>query len=190
MSKAITRTSKRVYGFLLRFYPKNYRQEFGKEMKYIFSQSLKDVQANDGTQGIITLWARTAIDVGKSLVSEHLDTIKGGSSMKARSNDVVMQNKVFLWVATGTLLLLLIPFLLMTFKIPLLDPGSGMEVINWTLFDFIVMGSLIFGASSVFVFSARRIDKKYRLTVAIACVIGFVWLWAELAVGIFTNWGS
>jgi hypothetical protein len=110
--------------------------------------------------------------------------------MKAKSNNIIMQNKVFTWVAMGTVLLLMIPFLLITFRISLLDPGSGTEVINWTLFDFIVMGSLIFGTGSLFVIVARNIDRKYWKIAAITCILGFLWLWTELAVGIFTNWGS
>ena len=109
--------------------------------------------------------------------------------MKAKSNNIIMQNKVFTWVAMGTVLLLMIPFLLITFRISLLDPGSGTEVINWTLFDFIVMGSLIFGTGSLFVIVARNIDRKYWKIAAITCILGFLWLWTELAVGIFTNWG-
>jgi hypothetical protein len=30
----------------------------------------------------------------------------------------------------------------------------------------------------------------YRILAAAAIVVVFVWLWAELAVGVFTNWGS
>lgn len=102
-----------------------------------------------------------------------------------------MQNKAFVWVAVGTTLLLMVPFFLMKFKIPLYDPGSGYEVINWDLADFIVMGFLIFGTGSLFVLTARKIKKKsHRIALAMAFFLGFLWLWAELAVGVFTNWGS
>jgi hypothetical protein len=62
--------------------------------------------------------------------------------------------------------------------------------INWTLGDFIVMGILLFGTSSAFVLTARKSNKKYRAAIGIAFLIVFLWLWAELAVGVFTNWGS
>ncbi len=71
------------------------------------------------------------------------------------------------------------------------DPGSGFEIINWGLFDFIVMGFMIFGTGSMFVLIARRVQKKsHRIVLAIAFLLGFLWLWAELAVGVLTNWGS
>lgn len=102
-----------------------------------------------------------------------------------------MRNKIFVWVALGTALLLMVPLLLMKFKIMLYDPGSGYEVINWDLTDFIVMGGLIFGTGSLFILAARKIQKKsHRIALALALMLGFLWLWAELAVGVFTNWGS
>lgn len=102
-----------------------------------------------------------------------------------------MNNKVFIWVAIGTALLLVVPFLLMRLNIPLYDPGSGYDVIRWDLFDFIVMGALIFGALSSFVLISRKFQKTtHRIVLAMIFLLGFLWLWAELAVGIFTNWGS
>lgn len=99
-------------------------------------------------------------------------------------------NKTFILVALATGLLLLIPFSLMSFKIPLYDPGSGYEMINWTLFDFVVMGGLIFSTGSMFVLATRIFKQKYWVFLGVALAIAFLWLWAELAVGIFTNWGS
>jgi hypothetical protein len=102
---------------------------------------------------------------------------------------IIMQDKVFVWIALATGLILSIPFSLMKFKIPLYDPGSGFEVINWDLFDFIVMGFLIFGAGSLYVLVARRVNN-HKLIIGVAFILAFLWLWAELAVGVFTNWGS
>ncbi|MFZ5424628.1 MAG: hypothetical protein ACOZAO_02395 [Patescibacteria group bacterium] len=99
-------------------------------------------------------------------------------------------NKKLIWVALLTILLLTIPFLLMSFKIPLLDPGSSYEVLNWDIFDFVVMGTLIFGAGGTFVLIARKVSKKYRLALGILLILLFLWVWAELAVGVFTNWGN
>ena len=111
--------------------------------------------------------------------------------MKTKNNSILRQNKIFIWIAIATLLLLSIPLLLMTLKIPLYDPGSGYEVINWDLTDFIVMGVLIFSTCSLFAVTARKIQKKsHRIALTLAFLLGFIWLWAELAVGIFTNLGN
>lgn len=104
-------------------------------------------------------------------------------------SEIIKQNKIFVWIALATGLILAVPFLLMKSKIPLHDPGSGYEVINWDLFDFIVMGALLFGTGSLYVLVARRVNN-HKLIIGVAFVLAFLWLWAELAVGIFTNWGS
>ncbi len=181
MSKAVINRSKRIYGFLLKFYPKNYRQEFGEEMKYVLSESLKDAYTENGEQGIITLWARTIIDAGKSLLAQHLENQKGGDSMKTKSNDIIMQNKVFIWIALATGLILLIPLIAMQFS------GEW----DWDVPDFIIIGILLFGMGSLFVLTARKIRKNsHRVAVGIVFAIALLYIWAELAVGIFTNLGS
>jgi hypothetical protein len=90
-----------------------------------------------------------------------------------------MQNRVFLWIAAVTGIILLIPLIAMQFSADVV----------WTLSDFVVMGILLFGAGSVFVLAARRLPKR-RL--AVGLVVGFLlmWLYVELAVGLFTHWGS
>lgn len=95
--------------------------------------------------------------------------------MKAKT-DIVMQNKVFLWIALATGFILLIPLISMQFT----------SDVNWTLFDFVVAGTLLFGTGLVFVLTARRFP---RIRVIIGAVLAalLVYLWAELAVGIFTN---
>lgn len=100
--------------------------------------------------------------------------------MKTKNDDIVMQNKVFLWIAFVTGLVLLIPLVAMQFT----------NEVNWDGADFIVMGTLLFGMGSIFVLIARKINKKHRIAVAFVLVAVFIYLGAELAVGIFTNWGS
>jgi hypothetical protein len=100
--------------------------------------------------------------------------------MKTKNTDIILQNKVFLWIALATGIILLIPLIAMQFT------GE----VNWTLSDFATMSFLLFGAGSMFVLTARKIDKKYRVATGIAFAIALLWLWVELAVGVFTNWGS
>lgn len=85
-----------------------------------------------------------------------------------------MSPKNISFTALGTIILLLIPYL---FKWP------------WTTSDFVVAGSIIFVAGISLSLIWQKAGK-YRLGGVIALVLLFVWLWAELAVGIFTNWGS
>ena len=61
---------------------------------------------------------------------------------------------------------------------------------NWTADDFAVMGTLVLGTGSLFVLVSRITPQRYRTLIGFTFLLGFLWLWAELAVGIFTNWGS
>src|SRR5688572_15862955 len=174
MSKVLIRPSERIYDFLVKFYPENYRFEFEEEMKYVFSESLKDAYSDHGLLGIIHLWVRTMIDAGQSLAIQHIENQKGSNFMNTK-NDFIMQNKVFIWLAIGTGLLLLIPLI------------GGLVTDNWQwgFFDFVFMGGLIFGAGSMFVLVARQMNNLfYRLAVALAAVTGFLLLFVNAAVGI------
>src|SRR5688572_15513319 len=133
MKKAVIRRSERIYGFLLKFYPKSYRQEFGEEMKYVFSESLKDAYTEKGEQGLISIWARTIIDTGKSLVTQHLENQKEGDYMKTNSTNIIMQNKNIFLIVLATAFILLIPLIAMQFT----------DEVNWNLTDFVIIGALL-----------------------------------------------
>lgn len=99
--------------------------------------------------------------------------------MKSKKTDILTQNVIFLWIAAVTGLILLVPLVAMQFS----------EDVAWTLSDFVVMGILLFGAGSIFVLMARMLPKR-RLAVGIGVAIVLAWLYVELAVGLFTDWGS
>jgi hypothetical protein len=71
----------------------------------------------------------------------------------------------------------------------LLIPLIGMTItdeINWSLFDFIIMGSLLIFLSIGINFVSNRTKnlKNRDLYIGILVLI-FTFIWAELAVGIF-----
>lgn len=73
----------------------------------------------------------------------------------------------------------------------LLIPLIGMfftDEINWDLFDFLVMGSLllVFGMSINWVSNCTKNLKFRMLYIGIVCIL-FLLIWAELAVGIFDS---
>ena len=74
------------------------------------------------------------------------------------------------------LLLLLIPLTVMQFS----------SEVNWSLFDFVIMGVLLLalGFSIRFIRNKKSV-LKYPLLMIIAVVVLFFIVWAELAVGIF-----
>ena len=91
-----------------------------------------------------------------------------------------MHNSVFIWIAFATGIALLLPMAAMRFS----------NEIHWDAMDFALMGILIFGTASAFVIAARLMPKKYWLVLGLVCAALFCFVWAELAVGVFTNLGS
>jgi hypothetical protein len=87
-----------------------------------------------------------------------------------------MMNKK--WSVFSPLLLLLIP----------LVGTLVFNEVNWSFFDFIVMGILILSFS----FGIKQVLKttkntKYRILIIGLILILFLLIWAELAVGIFDS---
>jgi hypothetical protein len=100
--------------------------------------------------------------------------------MKAKNTDIIMQNRVFVWIALATAAILSIPLIMMQLS----------EEWNWSPSDFVIMGILLFGTGFAFVHVARVVPSKYRVITGIAFFVALLYVWAELAVGIFTNIGS
>lgn len=74
------------------------------------------------------------------------------------------------------LLLLLIPLIGMLFS----------NEVNWTFFDFIIMGILILVMSFGIKLVLKTTPKKmYRILIIGIILILFLLVWAELAVGVF-----
>ncbi|MVM30289.1 hypothetical protein GO755_09610 [Spirosoma sp. HMF4905] len=81
---------------------------------------------------------------------------------------------------TGILLavaaLLFIPFIAMQFT----------NEVNWTLFDFVVAGVLLFGTGLLIELVLRMATTvKYRIALCAVILVALLLIWVELAVGIF-----
>lgn len=89
--------------------------------------------------------------------------------------------KSLLTVTLVTAAILMIPLVAMQFT------GE----VNWTVSDFVIMGILLSLTGLVLTFALRKVrTAKSRLIAAGLIGLGFLYCWAELAVGIFTNLGS
>ena len=64
--------SQRLYRWLLHLYPQAYRATYESEMFHLFTDQCREVYAHRGRMGILTLWLRTLVDVGVTVVREHL----------------------------------------------------------------------------------------------------------------------
>lgn len=109
--------------------------------------------------------------------------------MKTQKNDIVMQNRIFAWIAAGTGAILTLPYLAMKYKWVKPDPNNPADRgVDWNLLDFIVMGLLLFGAGTIFVLVARNTPRKFRKIVGFVVLAAFLIIWAHLAVGIVDTW--
>ena len=100
--------------------------------------------------------------------------------MSLKSKDTIMRNSIFVWIALATGLILLIPLVAMQFT----------NEVNWDRMDFVVMGLLLFSTGSFFVLIARRFPRRRRVVIGAVFVAAFLYVWAELAVGILTDLGG
>lgn len=92
-----------------------------------------------------------------------------------------MKKVILTWLSVTIGLILLVPLGAMFF----------IEDVNWSVGDFIVMAALVFAVSALFVLVTKVVrSQPYRIALAIMLGLLFVWVWAELAVGVFMNWGS
>lgn len=88
----------------------------------------------------------------------------------------ITKNKDIAGVFVVTTAILMMPLVAMQFT----------KEVVWTLYDFIVMGTLLSGTGLLMVFAARKIkNTHYKAAVIITLLIALLLIWAELAVGLF-----
>lgn len=86
------------------------------------------------------------------------------------------ENKRLIFIISLVALLLLIPFTAMFFT----------HEVNWTLFDFIIAGILLFTFGLLIETAIRNIQKrKYKILICSFILFMLIITWVELAVGIF-----
>ena len=89
---------------------------------------------------------------------------------------MVAQHKRLLLILLSVPVLLLIPLLAMQFT------GE----VNWSVFDFLVMGLLLLGAGLSVELVLRTVKKsEHRILFFVAILAALFLIWAELAVGLF-----
>ena len=99
-----------------------------------------------------------------------MNTMAGG-------NEPVRQigGKQFLRVVLGTAAILLVPLVAMQFT----------REVNWTAVDFVVAAVLLAGTGMLFELAKAKLrSRKSRLIAVAAIGFCFLFVWAELAVGI------
>jgi hypothetical protein len=71
----MTRRSDRLFGWLLRLFPREFRGDFAEQMAADFEDQRADAAAA-GTRSVVVLWARTLIDIARRVPLEHVDVLR------------------------------------------------------------------------------------------------------------------
>jgi ABC-type Mn2+/Zn2+ transport system permease subunit len=89
---------------------------------------------------------------------------------------MLTQNKRFIGILLTVAFLLLIPLTAMQFT----------NEVDWSLFDFVIMGGLLLGTGILCELVLRNVKSLKSRTILITVLLVVLFLiWAELAVGIF-----
>lgn len=89
---------------------------------------------------------------------------------------MTFQNKRLIGIVVAVALLLSVPLIGMQFS----------KEVDWKLFDFIIMGTLLLGTGLLCEFVLRKVTRiEYRIVICAAILLGFFLIWAELAGGLF-----
>lgn len=89
-------------------------------------------------------------------------------------------SRAILYAAIGTAAVSLVPLVAMQLT----------HEVNWDVIDFIIIGGLLFSVGMIYQLVARKVARKYQIVIGIVLAAVLIYIWAELAVGIFTTFGS
>ncbi len=70
--------SRRLYAWLINVYPKEYLAEYGAAMLQVFTDQCREIFQEQGVMGMLLLWLRTMIDLGKTAVYERIQAQHAG----------------------------------------------------------------------------------------------------------------
>lgn len=140
-------------------------------------------EASEESRALVEEFARNDAQIGRLIRAGKLESaattlkvaLPENLEVKAMKRLRSSIRRQMLYVALTTASLLMVPLVAMQFT----------NEVNWSPFDFIVMGTLLFGTGLLFVLIASKANTtSYRVAVGIAAVTGFLLLWINLAVGI------
>ncbi|HEX2221151.1 MAG TPA: hypothetical protein VHK06_01365 [Candidatus Limnocylindria bacterium] len=160
---------RRLYGRLLRLYPRSFRERFGEPMAQTFTDLARE--RSDANRGLLGFALATFAETSAGIIRENL------------AHMTTQPMNYLRWVLV-TAAVLALPALAMAFNIGVPDPGSGTDGVNWGPMDFATIGVLVLGAGLLFEYaSSRGRSVEHRAAVGIAVLAGLGLVWVNLAVG-------
>jgi hypothetical protein len=135
-------SSERVYGVLLKVYPRDFRCEFGPQMEQAFADQYREACERGGRRGIALLWMMTIVDLARTAVAQRITS--------RADNEEVARYDRGLAVVGSVLLLALLYFV----SASLLKYGLGIGFLFEPLETFLSLGGrrVVLNVVSPFVF--------------------------------------
>jgi hypothetical protein len=166
---------RRWYSRLLRLYPRPFHTRFAEQMTQTFADLCRERRDDGRWLVAFVLWTFT--ETSAAIIKEHA----------MRSSPFT---RIIRWILI-TAAVLMVPFLAMTLRLGIPDPGSGTEAVDWGLMDFAIAGVLVFGSGLLFEYASTRARSvAYTAAVAVAVGASLILLWINLAVGMIGDEGN
>lgn len=149
-----------VYAWLVRLHPAPFRDRFGPQMEQLFRDRLRDV-AREG-RSVLRQGASMCAETTLHLLAQHLTL-------------AMRRHRTLLRLALATSVLLLVPATAMLVS----------DAVDWTLLDFILAATAIFGTGLAHVVVTRqRGGALYRCAAGLALMSTLLLVWLNGAVGL------
>ena len=168
--------SERVYRLLMRAYPKEFREMYGRQMEQAFLDLCRE-ETRRGGVGLARFWVRVGLDLASSAIVER----RCAEAKEIAVKDYKMAYRSAVRVALATAFILLLPLLAMQIT----------DEVVWDLADFAFAGALLFGIGLTYELVARKGSNiAYRSAVGVALAAAFILVWLVLAVGVIGRTGD
>lgn len=82
-----SRVSERVYRVLLIVYPREFRREYGAQMRQVFGDLCREEMRRKQKIGLVRLWIRTVLDLGKSAFAQRMGDLDRPDGKEVGVND-------------------------------------------------------------------------------------------------------
>ncbi|HEY5902224.1 MAG TPA: hypothetical protein VIU39_06710 [Anaerolineales bacterium] len=130
----IVEISVRLYRAFLTAYPVSFRREYGSQMAQVFEDCCLRAVRQDGTNGMVRLWAVTLLDLIQSVISEHAQK-ETQMKKEMKPEDIRRAGWSLILGAVSFILILLIA----------MSPGGSRSQLPVLLFVFACLPLLAYG---------------------------------------------
>jgi len=155
----------------MRFFYWFCRPDFREEIEGDLMEQYNNYYINYGYTKANRLFIKEVILLFRPSIIGNFNYLSNTNTM-----DIINQNKRLVTILAIAIAILFIPLIAMNLS----------NDVNWTLFDFIVVGVLLVGTGLTLEFILRKIKTlKYRIIFGIILFVVLFLIWAELSVGIF-----